>query len=489
MSLDFQTLQSLRKNHPAWRLMTADSGPLVAAFLDFAFRKSNTRYLAQAELVSRLEDYLYALRQIEGEDAFPRTAENYLTDWAHNDRGWLRKFYPPNSDDAHFDLTPATEKALQWIDGLFERSFVGTQSRLFTALTLLREIAHGVEEDPAARISRLEEEQSRIAREIEDIRAGNIPTLDERSLREHFSNFSRTARELLSDFRAVEHNFRELDQNVREKIAGWSDEKSTLLHEVFGEQDVISESDEGRSFRAFWDFLMSPESQDELSELLDRVYELEALGELRHDKRLKRIHHDWMTAGEQTQRTVARLSQQLRRFLDEQAFFENKRIMQILDQIGQHGLVIRAGPPKGEFARIDGVRADIALPLERPLFSSDQEGVLNEGVDDDSPLEIDISALYNQVMVDRARLWGNITQELSRADQVSLDLVVERYPLQEGLAELVTYLALATESEYSVIDEQHRSLLLWTDSGGITRRARLPRVIFQRRGATDVVHE
>ncbi len=465
--------------------MTADHGPLVAAFLDYAFRESNSRYLAESELASRLEDYLYGLRQAEGEDAFPRTADSYLADWAHNERGWLRKFYPPNTDEAHFDLTPATEKALQWMDGLFERSFVGTQSRLFTALTLLREIAHGVEENPETRIARLEEEKRAISREIKDIKAGNIPTLDERSLREHFTNFSRTARELLSDFRAVEHNFRELDRTVREKIAGWSEDKSTLLQAVFGEHDVIAESDEGRSFRAFWDFLMSPESQDELSMLLDTVYELEALGELRHDKRLKRIHHDWMTAGEQTQRTVARLSQQLRRFLDEQAFLENKRIMQILDQIGRHGLDMREDMPRGSFTEIDSARAEISLPMERPLFSPSQEPLVGDVVEDDTALDIDISALYNQIMVDRKRLQDNIHRELTQADQVSLDIVVERYPLQEGLAELVTYLALATESEYGVIDEEHRIVLWWTDLTGITRKARLPRVIFQRNREAD----
>ena len=29
---------------------------------------------------------------------------------AANDKAWLRKFYPPGSDEPHFDLTPATEK-------------------------------------------------------------------------------------------------------------------------------------------------------------------------------------------------------------------------------------------------------------------------------------------------------------------------------------------------------------------------------------------
>ena len=73
---------------------------------------------------------------------------------------------------------------------------------------------------------------------------------------------------LLADFREVEQNFRTLDRAVRERIALWEGGKGTLLEEIFGERDVIADSDQGRSFRAFWDFLMSPARQEELTELL-----------------------------------------------------------------------------------------------------------------------------------------------------------------------------------------------------------------------------
>jgi Protein of unknown function (DUF3375) len=41
-----------------------------------------------------------------------------------------------------------------------------------------------------------------------------------------------------------------------------------------GERDLIADSDQGRSFRAFWDFLMSHARQEELTQLLDRVLHL-----------------------------------------------------------------------------------------------------------------------------------------------------------------------------------------------------------------------
>ena len=34
-----------------------------------------------------------------GEDTFPRAALEYLDDWAADDKGFLRKYYPPDSDE------------------------------------------------------------------------------------------------------------------------------------------------------------------------------------------------------------------------------------------------------------------------------------------------------------------------------------------------------------------------------------------------------
>ena len=109
--MDFQTLDALRKKHPAWRLLVADNAPFVASFLHRSFVEPNVRTVARQELVAKLDDYLFHLRERLGQDAFPRAAGEYLDEWAADERGWLRKYYPPDSDEPHFDLTPATEKA------------------------------------------------------------------------------------------------------------------------------------------------------------------------------------------------------------------------------------------------------------------------------------------------------------------------------------------------------------------------------------------
>jgi hypothetical protein len=107
MILDYATLDLLRQNHLAWRLLRSDHAPLVASFLRRVFIIPNVRLMAQADLSEALEDELFALRERLGAETFPKLALEYLNDWASTEKGWLRKFYTHGSGEPHFDLTPA----------------------------------------------------------------------------------------------------------------------------------------------------------------------------------------------------------------------------------------------------------------------------------------------------------------------------------------------------------------------------------------------
>jgi hypothetical protein len=484
MTIDYQTLEALRGHHPAWRLLRSDHAPLIASFLHRVFIVPNIRVMAAVDLAEALEDELFALRQQLGEDAFPRPALDYLNDWAAHDKAWLRKFYRAGTDDPQFDLTPATEKAISWLRQLSERNFIGTESRLLTLFELLKQMSEGSEADPIKRLAELTRRRQEIDREIEQVQAGHIPMLDDTALKDRFQQFVQLARDLLGDFREVEHNFRQLDRKVRERIALWGGAKGELLEDVMGERDAIGDSDQGKSFRAFWDFLMSTRRQEELSELLDRVLALPPVATLQPDTRLRRVHHDWLEAGEHAQRTVARLSQQLRRFLDDQAWLENRRIMEILRSIESRALTLRADQPLGEIMAIPDSSATVELPMERPLYALGVKAVIADVVIATDDEDLDPTALYEQVVVDKARLISQLRRALQAGPRVSLGDLIERHPLQQGLAELIAYLQLGEEAFHATVDETVEDLIAWEMAGAdgdpIFRHARLPRVIFER---------
>ncbi len=484
VTLDYATLDVLRNHHPAWRLLRSDHAPLVASFLHRVFVVPNERVMAAADLAEALEDELYALRLHLGEAAFPKPALEYLNDWAGPDKGWLRKFYRTGTDEAQFDLTPATEKAIAWLTQLSERQFVGTESRLLTLFDLLKQMSEGSEADPAKRIAELHKKRDDIDAEMARVLAGDVSLLDDTAVKDRFQQFMQGARELLTDFREVEHNFRQLDRRVRERIALWEGSKGALLEDIMGERDAIGDSDQGKSFRALWDFLLSSRRQEELTNLLDQVLALPAVAELNPDTRTRRVHYDWMEAGEHTQRTVAALSQQLRRFLDDQAWLENRRIMDILHGIESKALALRSTAPTGPVMEMAAASADIVLAMERPLFTPAIKPMITEIILQAGDEDIDPSRLFEQVVVDKARLTRHIRHALQDHTQISLRELVANQPLQQGLAELIAYLQLGSEVFSSVVDEDTTESIRWqtADMEGQTliRSARLPRVIFMR---------
>lgn len=488
MTFDYATLDALRNHHPAWRLLRSDHAPLIASFLHRIFVAPNVRVMAAIDLAERLEDELYALRQTLGGEAFPKPALEYLNDWANPDKGWLRKFYKQDSDEPYFDLMPAAEKAIAWLGTLAERSFVGTESRLLTLFDLLRQLSEGSDTDPASRLAELHKRRDDIDVEIARVLAGDLPVLDDTAIKDRFQQFIQLARELLTDFREVEHNFRLLDRRVREQIALWQGTKGALLEEIIGERDAIADSDQGRSFRAFWEFLMSSRRQEELTVLLERVLALPPVAGLKPDTRTRRVHYDWLEAGEHTQRTVAQLSQQLRRFLDDQAWLENRRIMDILRGIEKKALALRDEAPgivaAREVMHIAHSAAAIDLAMERPLYTPTIKPTIADIDLTADEAELDEGALYAHVVVDRAQLARHIRQALQDRSQVTLREIIESHPLRHGLSELVAYLQLGSETLKATVDEDNPDLIAWdalaSDGAAVRRQAKLPRVIFVR---------
>ncbi len=118
--LGYDDLVERRTSHPAWRLLLADHAPFVLGFLSQAFLEPNVRSLPQPEIADALEDYLLARRETSP-DAFPKTAEAYLSDWSDSRVGWVRRSYPPDSDIAVYEPTaasrPPRSSAVTWPGG------------------------------------------------------------------------------------------------------------------------------------------------------------------------------------------------------------------------------------------------------------------------------------------------------------------------------------------------------------------------------------
>ena len=479
--MDHEYLKSLKQTHPALRLLAADNAPLIVSFFYQQFIKLNQRSMSESDLISELDDYLYHLRDLYGESVYPKSARQYLDDWSDEGSFFLRKYYTPRKDEPEFDLTPASEKVIEWLQELQQREFVGTESRLLTVFQLLRDIIRQTEEDPELRIRELEQRKQEIDIEIEEIRSGRVSVLDDTQVRERYFQAEDTARKLLADFRQVEYNFRELDRQTREQIALSERPKGEMLDRIFSGHDEIRDSDQGRSFRAFWEFLMSPERQSELDDLLRAVLGMEAVLDAGPGDLLQRIRYSLLEAGEKVYQTNNTLVEQLRKYLDDQAWMENKRIMELIRRIEKQAVELKDDPPdEHNVMALDALRPDIELVMSRGLFSPPDNSVIELEDLTEGATDIEVDALFQLNIVDEAELAANVRRMLQRSSQVSLPEVLRRYPVTRGLAELVGYLNLAEKDDKALVDDERRDSLTLRGERGTVRKVRLPTILFTR---------
>lgn len=476
--MDFTAIEALRERHPAWRLVRAQNASLILAFVGGHFVERNRGATPGPALAESLDDVLYGLNAEHEEPRFPRSAEDYLEQWSQAESGWLRRFYPVGSDEVHYDATPAFERAYSWVASLQSRSFIGTESRLYIAIELLRQIVQGTETDPATRLERLHRQRAELDEQIARAEAGEEPEmLADAGIRDRYQQFAATARGLLSDFREVEENFRALDRSARERIAGWEGAKGDLLAELVASRSDIVSSDQGSNFQAFYDFLLSERRQDELSDLLRRVQQLDAVTT---DRRLGTIHHDWSLAAERTQGTVRKISEQFRRFLDDQVWVENRRVVDLVRQIEATALEIQDAPPADGLV-IDLPGIPISLPMERPLYSVQPAAEVDSLLTPSPEEDLDMTALFGQNFIDRARLADNLRSVLPAGSATSLNEIIDLYPIEYGAAEILGYLSLAEDDLDVELDETDESIIDYVDIDGHARRARLPGVTVSRR--------
>lgn len=480
--MEYAAVDALRERHPAWRLLRAVNSTLILSFLGEFFVEGNRGACSASEVAAALDDHLYALNAEipteTGKDRSPKDPRTYLEDWAATDAAYLRRFYPPDDEEVHYEATPAFEKASAWVMTLRGRSFVGTESRLHTVVELLRQIVHGTEVEPDVRLAELRRRRDELDAEIATVASGIVTVLDATGVRDRYQQLSTTARELLSDFREVEENFRLLDRAAREKIAAWDGSKGELLAELVGGRSEIVGSDQGRSFQSFYDFLLSESRQAELADLLTKVSTLAAI---EADHRIHGIHHDWSEAADRAQRTIRQISEQLRRFLDDQVWLENRRVLDLVRTVESAALEVRDNPPTFGLM-VDQPGIEIALPFERPLYQPPAAAAVESQISLAAE-EVDTDLLFNQTFVDQARLADIIRSVLPENSLALLSDVITMYPIEQGAAEIVGYLALTDDDVTVDMDDTGETLLEYCDPADpdVTKRARLPKVTVKRR--------
>jgi hypothetical protein len=479
--MDYHRIKNLKEINPTIRLLNADYSPLIISFLFQAFKKNNKITIPNDELVSNLYDTIYSIQSAYGEGLFPEPSQKYLDDWANAQ--YLRKYYPADSDEPCFELTPSTEKALEWIKELENREFVGTESRLIKIIEMLKEIAYRNSDDPAIRLGELERKKTEIEEEISKIKSGyELEKLSQTQLKERYFDVYDTSNKLLSDFKQIEYNFRRLDQEVRKEQITSDIQKGELLKNIFSSRDILLESDQGRSFKAFWGLLMSQAKQDELDDLIELIIHLPEIQEIKKDDTLDGLKSHLIEAGERVNITNHILVEQLRKYLDDRIYLENKRVIEIIKDIKTTAVQIKNNPPSNKDIITILGRPHIDMIMERPLWNVSVSPELKKtDLEDGTSTLVDTEQLYSQFDIDPEELRTRINEFLVKNSQFSLKTLIEKYPVEWGLAEILIYVDIALKTDKAFINEDiYERMILWNKVSNRYFEIQLPQIIICR---------
>lgn len=477
--MNYDDLVNLRQMNVAWILLRADNAPLIISFLYKTFIEPNKRDIPKNLLENALEDELFKLRDRHG-DVFPKKSSEYISDWQKS--GYLRNFYVDNDDEPHYDISAKAEKAIQWIDDLIAKKFIGTESRLRTIFDLVEQIVVGADENKENRLLKLEKQKQAIEEEISKLNAGNVSILSDSEIKDRFQQVVSLSNMMLSDFREVEDNFRKLDQTTREKIATSDGAKGELLEAQFKDFDYIESTDEGKSFKAFMQFIMSQDKIDEFDEKLSKILKMKQIEELKPDKRVAKIYRNWQEAGESTQKMVVKLSQRLGKFVSQNVSSPNRGIERLIKKIEDMAIKLKniANNDKN-YTEIDKAEIDFSLPMELPLWRPAEKPVIASDIEIGEENDIDASLLFNQVFVDKQIIKENIRKSLNLNEITTLGSIIANYPLSLGLMELITYLSVIAEmknnNQISInCDDENKETVKWYDERLQTERiAKIPK--------------
>ncbi len=484
--MEYEQIKDELESSTILKLLRSRNAALILSFLYKQFKVTPCRVsIAQIELETKLGDALESLQDIYP-DIYPRSPKDYLNEWC--DDQFLRKTFD-SSDEPVFTLTPATEKAIAWIEDLKHREeFVGTESRFLQIFSLLKEIRDRSTTDVETRIAQLEEDRDQIQQEIDQIRqTGMVDRFNKTQLQERFLLANQVTRQLIADFREVEQNFRKLTRTVQEVQLQPDTRKGAVINRVLDADEELKNSDQGRSFYGFWNFLMSTNKRQELKSLIQTIYGLEELQPLtKENGLLRRIERSLIDAGEYIVQSNHQLAEKLRQMLDERNIRENRLVAELIAEVQRLALeVVDHAPPEPDFWILE-CEPNVNLPMARPLHELDESDTPKFSMDFSNLPEItldqeEIAALYQQFYVDEDELVQRIERTLEQQAEVLLTELLQLYPVTQGLPEIVAYLAIATQGDRHTINNSIiESIIITSLEPEKQFRLTLPQVIFHR---------
>jgi len=439
--MNFQGLQAkyrrIFQENAAWKLLRADNAPIILAFIADLFAEESEVPFGRARVALAAELEWYREQGIWETET---NAGAYLNQWIR--AGWLREL------DDQITKTDASEVALRFCRGLDQRSTGTSASHLRIVQEAVRDFAVAISPNANERIALLKDKRTEIMREISALNAGVVIELTEVQQRERMREIYHLASVLTGDFRRVEDEIRELDQDIRVQMIESDSTRGDVLLAVMEKEAILATTDAGGAFEGFFQLLCDQNRTSEFRSQLQSILSRPVARQLSEQQQqfLNHLMRELSRESERVFKIRRRTEESLRAYIESGAALENRAVDQLLAQLERMAVELKEGGVKPRTAtslslssgaiKISSIDSMRLKPPDEKLDVSNIEEQVNASSPSADMLEC-LNSVQIQEVAFRTR---NI---LLACGPMTIASVVQKHPVTAGLEELVAYLRVA----------------------------------------------
>lgn len=482
----FQILKTLTTS-PSIELLRLRNREMIVEFLVQTFINKQVA-ISSENIHTQLADFLEGHEvtsdednEINSSDTYETKAKKYIQLWTNS--GFLTN-YPDEQGEVFYELSAHSSKSIDWLTSLKKEEFVGTESKFNSILNQLKELVEFTNEDTEKRIQLLEEKKLEIEQQIQRIKIGeDVKVFEEFEIVPRFNQLNQSAKELLSDFKEVEDNFKEITKGIYQKHADGSLTKSDILAFTFDALDELKDSQQGKSFYAFWSFILNPDLQNKWESLTKELYlTLEEKSIPIDDPFLKGMKNHLYNSGRKVYKANDKMAEKLSRIIRENESSKSEVTKKLIQEIKKQLVEISKTRKKPEISFELETEFDINIPFERKLTTEQSEEVTYTNkpkiADEDITSSNHLGKLFSQSNIDKELLRKRIKDILKEKSQTTLLDVVENYGgLEKGLPELFGYIGIVKEFKHVINPEKTQNILFDIENG---KQIKIPEIILSK---------
>lgn len=460
-----EDISSTLNTHPAFQMLRLQNARWVLPLLYRIFKEDN-RFLVEeklfiqvvAETLTNHSDGTENLEEANipfGENEEARSRKYILN--------WVQKRILQDFTDAEgiiqYQLSAHTERVFQWLTGLQNRQHVGTESRFKLLFNSLRDIVEHTEDDARKRLELLKDKRAELDKEIKAIELGIAPdSYNNAQVQERLDLFIRLCYELVGDFREVEDNFKQIHRSIAEHHTRTEQHKGAIVGYAFEAYDALRNSSQGKSFYAFWDFLISRAGQEDWKELTEQLLELIHEREIPADELfIQDVKSLLLQQGRAVYDANDKMAEKLSRIISEKEIARHRRLRRQISAIKEMVFDLMDKPEIACGITIDeGVEIKMIMDRKLQTVSKKMPAAVvqpiaaAEQISDPERFSRSLSMPF----IDKTKLWTKVEHALKIQKVASLKEILEISPLEHGLPEVVGYFRFLREKpgKVSVVD-------------------------------------